>query len=281
MESYCPILGRLTTIEPTPYRRDKWKIVRCREQGFYFLKDPPEYEMLESEFEWSKCFSLDRKRRQTEEPVFSSISQATKRVRRILAPPRRNKFYSISKKVLAHSDHEQPFSILDVGCGGGKLVQQLHDRFRSDGVNIVPLGIEISNHLSEVAGEVFRSLGGDIIHASAIKGASQCSASSFDVIVMRSFLEHERRPLELLRELRNLLRLRGAIIIKVPNFACWNRVIRGHRWCGFRYPDHVNYFTPTTMRILAKQAGYTMESRPLDRFPFSDNMYIVFRPLKS
>jgi 2-polyprenyl-3-methyl-5-hydroxy-6-metoxy-1,4-benzoquinol methylase len=281
MKLFCPILGRETSTEPTPYKRDQWKVVRCLETGFYFLENPPEYEMLESEFEWSKSFCLEQKRRQTNEPIFSRISKESRRVRNILRSRHSNKFYTFAKQALAHSNHEQPCLILDVGCGGGRLVKQLHDRLLLDGITTVPLGIEISNPLAEVAGKVLRSLGGDVIHASAIEGAAQCSPGSFDVVVMRSFLEHERRPLELLHNLRQALKQDGVIIIKVPNFACWNRVLRGSKWCGFRYPDHVNYFTPETMRILAKEAGYSMESGLLDRFPLSDSMYAVLRPLRT
>jgi hypothetical protein len=64
----------------------------------------------------------------------------------------------------------------------------------------------------------------------------------------------------------------------VPNFASWNRVIRGAKWCGFRYPDHVNYFSPRTLKLLAEVSGYRMEPQHItDRLPFSDNMYAVLR----
>jgi len=279
MKLFCPILGRETLTQPTPYFRDEWNIVKCEETDFYFLADPPEYELLESEYEWDKSYYEERERRKKEEPLYVGISEFSKRIRRLFSPPKRNKFYSIGKRILDRANHDQPYAMIDIGCGTGKLVQQLHERFRLDGKEVLPMGIEISDHLSGVAGDVLRSLGGSIIHASAVDGASQCEAGRFDLIVMRSFLEHERRPLELLLKLKPAITPNGAIIIKVPNFACWNRIIRGSKWCGFRYPDHVNYFTPTTMKILAGEAGYTMESGILDHFPLSDNMYVVLRSM--
>jgi len=279
MRLFCPILGRETSTEPTPYKRDQWKIVKCVETGFYFLADPPEYEMLESEYEWDKSYYEERERRKKEEPLYIGISEFSKRVRRLFTPPKRNKFYSIGKKIFAQSNSSQPYTMIDIGCGTGKLVEQLFERFLNDGIEVLPSGIEISDHLSGVAREVLQSLGGDIIHASAVDGASQCEEGSFDLVVMRSFLEHERRPLKLLQILKKSLTSCGAIIIKVPNFACWNRKVRGSKWCGFRYPDHVNYFTPKTMKILASEAGYSMESGFIDHFPLSDNVYVVIRPL--
>ena len=102
---------------------------------------------------------------------------------------------------------------------------------------------------------------------------------SIRVVIMSSFLEHERRPLALLQQLHHILHAETEIIIKVPNLACWNRMLRGRKWCGFRYPDHVNYFTPHTLRRLAQEAGYRVVRQGiLDRFPLSDNMYAILKP---
>ena len=115
-----------------------------------------------------------------------------------------------------------------------------------------------------------------VISANAIDGSSELNPDSIHVVVMSSFLEHECRPLSLLKRLYPILTAKGVIIVKVPNFACWNRIIRGRRWCGFRYPDHVNYFTPRTLRRLAQEAGFTVSRQSyLDKFPFSDNMYAI------
>ena len=64
--------------------------------------------------------------------------------------------------------------------------------------------------------------------------------------------------------------------VKVPNYACFNRTVRGDRWCGFRWPDHVNYFTPRTLREMVESAGLRIARMNFfDRHPFSDNMYAV------
>ena len=68
---------------------------------------------------------------------------------------------------------------------------------------------------------------------------------------------------------------REVVILKVPNYACWNRKLRGKKWCGYRFPDHVNYFTPETLRILAETADFRVRQTLWDRLPLSDNMYAV------
>jgi hypothetical protein len=68
----------------------------------------------------------------------------------------------------------------------------------------------------------------------------------------------------------------GVIVLKVPNFSSLNRVLRSTKWCGFRFPDHVNYFTPETLRRLAEESGFRISRQGLlDCLPFSDTMYAV------
>lgn len=120
--------------------------------------------------------------------------------------------------------------------------------------------------------------GGHVVQASAIDGLEQYGSETIDYAILQSFLEHESQPLALLQRLKKALRPAGAIVVKVPNFACWNRHLRGKRWCGFRFPDHVNYFTPRTLILLAESAGLKVVGQSLkERFPLSDNMYAVLQ----
>ncbi len=64
-------------------------------------------------------------------------------------------------------------------------------------------------------------------------------------------------------------------IVKVPNYGCLNRMVMGRRWCGFRYPDHLNYFTPGTLRAAAEASGFRAWFGLTFRLPTSDNMYAV------
>lgn len=101
---------------------------------------------------------------------------------------------------------------------------------------------------------------------------------SFDGMVMYAYLEHEVQPAAVLAAAQGKLRRGGSLIIKVPNHACVNRAVRGLRWCGYRLPDHVNYFTPSTLTRMLREAGLeVVRFNALDRFPTSDNMWLVAR----
>ena len=49
----------------------------------------------------------------------------------------------------------------------------------------------------------------------------------------------------------------------------------GRRWCGFRYPDHLNYFSPNTLRAMANKAGFETSFGLTGCLPTSDNMWAV------
>jgi hypothetical protein len=114
------------------------------------------------------------------------------------------------------------------------------------------------------------------VQASAPDGLARLPERHFRLILLASFLEHEIQPLPVLRRCRELLVDDGHAVVKVPNYACWNRRLRGARWCGFRWPDHVNYFTPGSLREMAARAGLQVARMAFrDRHPLSDSLYAV------
>ncbi|MCK5445148.1 MAG: methyltransferase domain-containing protein, partial [Rhodospirillaceae bacterium] len=78
-----------------------------------------------------------------------------------------------------------------------------------------------------------------------------------------------------LLELFRVLKPGGVAIIKVPNFASLNRLVMGKKWCGLRYPDHLNYFTPRSLKAMAAKAGFQVKTGLTYQLPTSDNMYAV------
>ena len=49
----------------------------------------------------------------------------------------------------------------------------------------------------------------------------------------------------------------------------------GARWCGFRYPDHLNYVTAKALGTMAAKAGFKTWFGIAGRLPTSDNMWAV------
>lgn len=276
MEVNHPLLNQPTKVEIVDNSNEPWVLVRCTETDFHFLLNPPEYDQLIEEFEWEKSLLDEQQRRRKEERLVYFASTIAKKIKFTLNP-NRDKMFQLAFGALVDAD-TQCLRILDVGCGNGKKMIGFCERFRQYGVEVTPYGVEVSKVLAEKSGERFKKFGGQVFQSSAIEIVNSSPHRDFDAVTMLSFLEHEAKPLELLLAVRQILKPDGCIILKVPNFACWNRIVRGRKWAGYRYPDHVNYFTPATLELLAERAGYQLQKQTLPyRLPTNDNMYAVLQ----
>ena len=265
MHRNCPACGRHNTdVKPLPESVHPWLLKSCRQCGFVYLENAPVYEALDDDLAWEKTYEAERERRHLEEPVFYWVGRRLIDVRRVLFPKRG--LFTLTERYVPDGD------VLDVGCSDAALVSRLGQRY-------VPHGIEVSAALAKRAAQVLAPRGGTVIHATALQGLAQFGAGRFSGIWMHSFLEHELQPLEVLRAAARALRGDGRLIMKMPNYASINRRVRGARWCGFRFPDHVNYFTPASLRQMVQDAGLRVVRMNMsDRMPTSDNMWLVAGP---
>ena len=259
------------------YAPAPWMLKQCVETGIVFLANPPAYEALSETYAYEVTFRKESAARKRAEPLRYAFSALLKHFRAKIL--KRNKVLAILRKLIAASGSAH-IRVLDVGCGWGELMETLVASLPAQQrARVTPHGVDISRHLARLSDEKFTPLGGRCVHASASDGVQRFAEGYFDIIVMASYLEHEASPLAVLANCRKRLKPGGSIVVKVPNFACFNRILRGPRWSGFRWPDHVNYFTPETLRALAVQAGLdVVRMSALDSTPFSDNMYALMRP---
>lgn len=270
----CPLLERPTATRALPDAPDPWRLLQCLESGFVFLGNPPGYAALEDEYAWQRTSARAARARREAEPLLHAASAAYADSRRRAL--RRNKVARLCGALLAAAG-EAPIRLLEPGCGDGQLLERVLAGLPRDlARRCVPRGIEISRELAGAAGARLARLGGSCTQGAALDGMAGLPAGQFDLILLASFLEHELHPLPVLRHCRRLLRDGGHAVVKVPNYACWNRRLRGARWCGFRWPDHVNYFTPRTLAAMAERAGFRVTRMKFrDRHPLSDSLYAV------
>lgn len=277
MQRVCPLLERETSsVSLAEYAPAPWRLLKCRETGFVFLENPPGYEALQQEFAWQTTHAAEAQARQAAEPVLHSVSQSLGRFRTQVL--KRNKVRDL---VLAQAAacSGPVVNLLDVGCGWGNLLSEVLATLPPEQRRrCVPYGIELSDELAATSQATLAPAGGRCLHSDALSGLARLPAGEFDVVILSSFLEHELQPLPVLRGCRVRLRPGGVVVVKVPNYASFNRLVRGRRWCGFRWPEHVNYFTPATLTAMATAAGLGVtRMRVQDRHPFSDSLYAVLR----
>ena len=259
---HCPLCGTDNRrAAPLAFSRGTWRLKSCGQCQLVYLENALEYEELSVNHTWTKSRLAERKLRDTSwRDVAGRPWRITHKWLRSLLP---------RQKATRLIDHFVPSGrVLDVGCGNGTMLRRL-PRF-------IPCGIEIDARAAGKARAFVESRGGQLIHADGLSGLKSLADQTIDGILMHSYLEHENQPLEVLKEAARVLAPGGAIVIKVPNFACWNRRLLGRAWPGFRFPDHVNYFTPQTLRAIVAAAGLSVVRCDwTDRMPTSDNVWLV------
>jgi SAM-dependent methyltransferase len=133
--------------------------------------------------------------------------------------------------------------LLDFGCGGGFVLRVAQER------GWAPSGLEpLAGHAiyarAQGAGPVIT----DTLHPTTFPPAS------FDAITAFQVVEHLPDPAGVVAQLARLLKPGGLLLIEVPNIDTWSvRLLR--RYHRHFAPDHLNFFSAHTLRLLLEQQG--------------------------
>jgi len=260
----CPLCGNENKdIKPSIYSKDPWIIKMCARCCLVYLENPPAYEDLEEIFAWEKTSHQVSQEKKKKESALRRGVRVIERFKDRLI--RRDKLIDLVKLYFPAGP------IIDIGCGGGEVMSRLHQKY-------TPFGVEVSKNLSGRAQQIAKSRGGRVFCGNALSGLDTFEKDFFSAAIMSAYLEHESAPREVLQKILRILRSGAHLIIKVPNYGCLNRIVMGQKWCGFRYPDHVNYWTPETLIKIIRGTGFQIVRFNIwDRFPTSDNMWLVAR----
>lgn len=252
----CPACDNHAATQSAAYSRDEWHIATCDGCDLTYLRNPVTYEALEEDFAWEKTYE-EKKTKSGGSTVLSPM------IRKLRAKLR-----------LTHKGNQAQMGawfnnghVLDIGCGNLMNVPE----------PMVPYGIELSRALHAYADPQMRSRGGYCVHGAGAEAIWKFDAEMFDGVIMHSYLEHEVDLMGVLRGIHRALKPGGAVFVRVPNFGSINRHVVGRKWCGFRYPDHVTYFTLPTLRATAERAGFTTQLVNRIGLPIDDNIKALLR----
>lgn len=251
----CQVCGGGDVARVDRYSPADWPLVSCNACGFVFLHKVPEYGALNDELAWEKTHQAENDRRKRR--VDGKIDVLTRW---------RLGIGKAFDNLRQNQSLGRTGNVLDVGCGGGCRIP----------AGPTPFGIEISAELARRALPEFEARGGALHHGPAVDGMDAFPGVTFDAILMRSYLEHEANASTVLEKAFPRLKPDGGIFLRLPNYASPNRYVMGRRWCGFRFPDHVNYFTGSTLAALARRIGYVYERKNALSL-FDDNLIVVLK----
>ena len=235
----------------------EWEIVRCPRCRFVYLKQDIPYQELEDELAWEVSYARERKRRDR-----FLIRRWLHDFRKRFSKAQSEKQFEITKQFVKPKS-----KILEIGCANGKFLELCRSKFDV-------YGIDISREQVRLAKERL----GDtrVFHQAA--GKLNFPENQFDATLLFSLLEHEKAPKQLLKACFQTLKPKSPIIIKVPNYGSLGRWILGRHWSGYRWPDHVNYFTRSSLTSMLQQCGFSEISYPWwKNHLLTDSMWCIAR----
>lgn len=253
MRRACPLCA--TSNGRTVLERPPWRLLECAGCGLAYLPEYPSEERLDAEFDWDESFRRERYERWMRNPLMRAWTMTML----MLKPSREGRAMRLIRR------HAPPGRMLDIGCGDGRLLA----RAAALGYDIT--GVEPS---PKMASKAARRIGSERVRVGRMDDFEWTDAS-FDLIVTVSYLEHEPDPLPALATMRRLLKPGGVCAHKTPNYATWLRKLLGKRWSGYRWPEHVQYFTPATLGRLLNAAGF--EQVAVQAWSLSDNFWSISR----
>jgi len=146
-------------------------------------------------------------------------------------------------------DQLEPFrqtnNILDIGCGEGYFLEVAKKR------NWNVYGTEYRDEI------ISKCEHKEIKMHSGKLSSHNYEKVSFDVITSFEVIEHINNPTEEINTINKLLRKGGALYMTTPNFNSLSRLLLGSKWNVIEYPEHLSYYTSSTLNKLAINQGFT------------------------
>jgi len=151
---------------------------------------------------------------------------------------------------------QPPSRVLDLGCSGGLLAE----RMRAAGHYVVGVDSLELPGIGERTDEFHRLDLDDLGPAGT--ALLDTVGGDFDVVIAGDVIEHLSRPADILREIHDVLRPGGELLLSVPNFGHWYpraRVLTGtfgYDRRGILDDTHLRFFTRATLRRLVRASGF-------------------------
>jgi 2-polyprenyl-3-methyl-5-hydroxy-6-metoxy-1,4-benzoquinol methylase len=134
--------------------------------------------------------------------------------------------------------------ILDIGAGTGDFLSVA----KNDGWQTI--GVEPSGKAKAIA----KNKG-----VSFVEETRELENHSFDVISMWHVLEHVPDLDKQIKELKQLLKPTGTLIIAVPNFKSFDAKHYGKFWAAYDVPIHFWHFSKTAIKLLFEKEEMKLE----------------------
>lgn len=148
-------------------------------------------------------------------------------------------------------------TVLDFGCGTGGVLSRIPARRRIG----IEVGASAAEHARSRGLEVYRSL-------------AEVPEGSVDTAISFHALEHVDNPLEILLELRRVVRRQGTLRLVVPSET---PILTSHRRWRENNDRHLYTWTPLLFGNLAQRAGFIDIVTSVKPMPTRSRLVRIFR----
>ncbi len=197
---------------------EKHQLVKCGNCGFVFMSRIPTEEELNAHY---KLYS------------YSSNSK--------VSPLTIQSYHLLLDEMEKYRENN---TLLDVGCGKGWFLLEARKR----GWDV--FGTEFSDEAIKIC----RTNGikmekGDLSNLSFEK-------VKFDIVFSSEVIEHVNNPILQFQHMYSILRPGGLLYLTTPNFNCYLRYLYKANYNIIEYPEHLCYYTKSTMHFGLSRAGF-------------------------
>ena len=154
-------------------------------------------------------------------------------------------------------DIKKTASILDIGCGNGKLIQEMYKWGWKNLTGIDPF----------IEKDVEGNSGLKILKQNIFEHSGQ-----YDYIMMHHSLEHMDHQQEVLHKCYKLLNPNGHLLIRIPVSDSYFFRKFGANWFGIDAPRHFFLHTKRSICLLAESTGFVVENIEYD----GDISYFIY-----
>ncbi|MFT5144108.1 MAG: SAM-dependent methyltransferase [Rhodothermales bacterium] len=138
-----------------------------------------------------------------------------------------------------------PKRVLDVGCSFGFFLSA------AKGEGLEAVGVDVDERAMTAGRE---QLGLDL-RKGDVYALDEADLGTFDIATLWMTLEHLAEPLDAIVAMSGLLNKDGLFACSVPNLGGITARLTGRSWRHMIPPEHLNFFTETSMRNLLESAG--------------------------
>lgn len=166
------------------------------------------------------------------------------------------------KEELMYINNLSSGNILDVGCGVGYILSGVLDTWNK-------YGVDISNWAVEKAKEYGTIFQGNLEQA-------HYENEFFDAVILNHVIEHLNNPIEVLIEIRRILKPNGKLLLATPNFKCGLAKRFSHNFRLLHDKSHISLFDTLGLFRLLTDLEFRIEKIS---YPYFDTVHFTKKNL--